>query len=184
VRTSSGIERVISGVEGAEMMSSPGVTVRASLAWIVSERGGNRFAHDRLDAGEQMTAARAARGNDGRAEIQAAYAENGVRVGVSIVTRVNDGLVARSFAFRHEPRADPPHERVKPEQDFGEGVKRGGQVVASLRMRRFVSNEYVELLRLQRLEDVLRQQQRRPQNAEHAGLDAIRRNAHGKRCVE
>jgi hypothetical protein len=91
-----------------------------------------------------------------------------------ISPRVAAGLqyffVTGALTLLHEPRSNPPHQRVKPENRFHRHVERRRQVVASAYMAHLVGNDRLQLSRRQPVGDAFRQQQNRTINAEDARL--------------
>ena len=66
-------------------------------------------------------------------------------ISAPVVARTHDGLVAGALALLDEPCADPPDERVEPEHDLDEHVRRGRQVVTAAPVRELVLEHRVEL---------------------------------------
>ena len=69
--------------------------------------------------------------DDGRRDTQAARLQNAFGVGCGTPPWRQDVLVTGALALVDEARADPPHERVKPEHRADDNLRRREQVVAA-----------------------------------------------------
>ena len=63
-----------------------------------------------------------------------------------LVAQTHDRFVARALALVDQARADPPHQRMEPEQRFDRHVDRRGEVVAPPHVRELVREHRGELL--------------------------------------
>ena len=71
--------------------------------------------------------------------------EDGFRVSFRFVNPVENLFVTRSLALLLHAPANPPHNRVKPEQTLDEHVKRGSEIVSAGDVRRLVQQDRFNL---------------------------------------
>jgi hypothetical protein len=91
-------------------------------------------------------------------------------------------FVARAFALFHQPRTDPPHERMKPEDRLDDHVNWRGEVIAPLDVTRLVRQHRFELWRREMLLDACGHQQNRTPHANSAGFQQVRRRTDVNVC--
>ncbi len=97
------------------------------------------------------------------------------------MARADDGLVAGPLALLDQPGADPPDQRVEPEQRLHQHVDRRGEVVAAAEVAGFVRHQGVDVGRGQVIQQGDRNQQHGPPEADEARLPHPRRGQHGHR---
>ena len=66
-----------------------------------------------------------------RFQINLADFQDRFGVDLGIAAQPHDFLVACAFPFFDQARADPPHQRMKPEGSFHQHVNRGSEVIAA-----------------------------------------------------
>ncbi len=81
-----------------------------------------------------------------------------------------DFFIAGALAFLDEARAEPPDERVKPEQGLDGHVERGGQIIAAARVALLMREDGLQLGRGEAGGDSIGQEQDGPEDAEYAGF--------------
>ena len=106
-----------------------------------------------------------------RLDVELARLEDALRVDLRLAALPDDLFVAGALALVDEPRADPPHQRMKPEHRLHDHVQRRGEIVATANVRELVREDRFDLLVAQTLADAARPQQDRPQDAEDARLE-------------
>src|SRR5947207_12601969 len=133
---------------------------------------GCRVTHDPLDAPLQIRSGHAGDTRTRRLEVQAARRENRPGVQLRFAAGLRHVLVARALALVDEPRADPPDDRMEPEQRLHGRLDRGDEVVAASHVRDLVRQDGEELLVAQVRFDRARPEQYGTEDAEGSRLEA------------
>ena len=74
--------------------------------------------------------------------------QNGFGVNALVMAFIDDRFVAGRLALAQQVRAEPPHQRVEPEQHLDAAVQRRRQIVAATHVTGFVREDGLQLLRL------------------------------------
>jgi hypothetical protein len=88
-------------------------------------------------------------------------------------------FIACPLPLVDEPRADPPCQRMEPEDGLHSHVDGRGQVVLAADMAELVRKNRIQLGLVEPLRNAFRQQQDRPQNSADAWFDEIGRRHQG-----
>src|SRR4029077_6417134 len=94
-----------------------------------------------------------------RLDIVFADTEDGIGIVARTAALRDDRFIAGEFTLFEQSRADPPDQRVEPEDRFDKHVDRSKEVVAAADMPELVCDGGVELLRREVLFDPGRQQE-------------------------
>jgi hypothetical protein len=70
-----------------------------------------------------------------------------------------------------DPFADPPHQRMEPENGFDEHLHQANEIVAASNVAKLMREDGRLLLRRQVFQDPLRQQEHLPKHAENTRLE-------------
>jgi hypothetical protein len=149
-----------------------------------AQRGQRALRQDAMDALLQIGAGHAGCARQRRFQTETADARDPLGIVHGIAAAIQHFLVARTFALVDKTRADPPHERVEPEERLDDHVDRGGQVVAPANVAELVSQDRVELGGGETLEDRGRQKKDGAEESDHPGLQADRSGHDGHRRVD
>src|SRR5690348_3413753 len=103
--------------------------------------------------------------------IKFADLEDGFGVVARMFAKREDGFIAGAFAFCDEPSADPPDDRMEPEDGFDEHVKGGREIVAAANVSEFVGEDGFELRGSEGFEDAFGEKQRWAEDADDAGFE-------------
>ncbi len=103
-------------------------------------------------------------------QIEAGGLNEAAGIGPAVVAGAQHGFVAGVFTFDDQPRADPPHQRVEPEHGLDQGVKAGGEVVATAQVAGLMGQDGVDLRTPQTFGEGLRHDQDRPQQTDQPWL--------------
>ena len=105
------------------------------------------LAHDRRQTLAQIAARGGGDGSRSRRHAEATRTQDRLGVDALLVALVDDSFVARRLALAQQVRAEPPHQRMEPEQHFDAAMNRGGQVVAAANVTGLVREDGLQLLR-------------------------------------
>src|SRR6266851_6076331 len=78
--------------------------------------------------------------------------QNAFCIELPFATRFQDFLVAGAFALLHQPRPQPPSQRVKPKAGFNHHVYRSGKIVAAAYVPQFVGEDRFQVASSRRAE--------------------------------
>ena len=106
-----------------------------------------------------------------RVDIELTHGEDALGVHPRVAAQPDDVGVAGALALVDEPRADPPHQRVKPEQRLDDHVHRRGEIVATANVHDFVRENGLHLALVQMIGDASRPQQHRRPDPEHTRFE-------------
>src|SRR5213078_3160391 len=95
------------------------------------ELAADRVAHDAFDAALEVRAGDTRDARDRRFEVQLAGFEDALGVSFGRVAQSEDFLVAGALALVEQAGADPPDQRMEPEDRFGSHVQRGPEIVTA-----------------------------------------------------
>ena len=102
--------------------------------------------HDFLDARFEIGAAHSGGADQRRFQIELADVQDSFGIDVRVCLPQNV-LVAGALALFNEAGADPPDQRMKPEDGFHHHVDGGGEIVAAADVAELVGNHGFQLLR-------------------------------------
>src|SRR6185312_4270563 len=88
------------------------------------------ISHDRFDSLPEISPRDSRHADQRRFSIELADAQYAFCIDARLVHLTEHGFVACTLTFFDEPRADPPHQRMEPEDPFDSHVDRGQQVVS------------------------------------------------------
>src|SRR6185312_10299195 len=128
-------------------------------------------AHDLLDTCFEVRSGHSRYTRQGRLQIQIADSENAFRIILRRIPETDYFFVAGSFALCDQPRAQPPDNRIKPEQGFDGHVHRSSQIVATPNVTELMRKNGFELRRRELAGNAIRHQQDRPPDSEDSRLD-------------
>ncbi len=101
--------------------------------------------HDRFDSALQVGAGDAGDARQWRFDRKPARSENAFGIHLRFAATAQHILVARALAFVHEPRTNPPHQRMEPERGLHAHLRRRNQIVVAPDMREFVREDRLDL---------------------------------------
>jgi hypothetical protein len=141
------------------------------------QSGADSIDHDGLDASRDVRAGDARHAGQRRFHVQTTDVENALRVIARLESQPQHRFVARALALVYQPRADPPHERMEPEEGLDDHVDGGGEVVAARGVADFVRDDGMQLRRRQPVGDSRRHEEHRTPDADDARLQHARRRS-------
>ena len=131
-------------------------------------RASDLVSHDRLHTRAQIRAAHAGHAWQPQSDRLPTDLENAFGVVARPAARSKHRFVAGAFALVDEPRLDPPHRRMEPEERFDRHVDRGSEIVMAADMAPLVRDQRAQLRGRQAFDDALGKQQPRTTDADDA----------------